>query len=151
MALKLKSLALKLKSLAWVLALNSKSLALALKPKSLLTSLVVEPTSQNPEGPGSILLLGNHRYSLISIEHAELYLVLCRVVHESDGPAGPVRSHFCRIMAGRVSTSDFLNFLQIIPWFLNQYKSSNTAFKLIVLSCSPRNYATIVYCSLLAI
>ena len=56
--------------------------------------------------------------------------------------------------AGRVGSAlrNFLIFLHIIPWFLNRYKSSNTTFKLIVLSCSPRNnYAKIVYCSLLEI
>ena len=54
-----------------------------------------------------------------------------RVVHGSDGPAGRVRSRFCRILAGRVSTSEFLVFLLIISGFLNQCEFSNTAFELV--------------------
>ena len=34
--------------------------------------IAVEPTSQNPEGPGSSPRLGSRWSSLISIEHAEL-------------------------------------------------------------------------------
>ena len=37
-----------------------------------------------------------------------------RVVHGSDGPASWVGSRFCRILAGRVSTSFFYSFLLII-------------------------------------
>ena len=57
-----------------------------------------------------------------------------RVVHGSDGPAGRVRSRFCRILAGRVGSGQhfgFISFLLIISWYLNRYESSNTTFGLI--------------------
>ena len=49
-----------------------------------------------------------------------------RVVHVSDGPAGRVGSGHDFAGLWRVSTSDFLVFLLIIPWYLNRYESLNT-------------------------
>ena len=45
--------------------------------------------------------------------------------------SGRVGSRFWRILAGRVSTSDFFSFSLIISWYLNRYESSNTTFGLI--------------------
>ena len=46
--------------------------------------------------------------------HVYMYCInicMCiRVVHGSDEPVGRVGSRFCRILAGRVSTSDLLVF-----------------------------------------
>ena len=63
--------------------------------------------------------------------HVIIYLRCIRVVHGSDGPAGWVRSRFCRNLAGRVESA-----LRIFPFFtdyfcLNRYGSSNITFGLI--------------------
>ena len=59
------------------------------------------------------------RLSVLCLKiHAD---ILSRVVHGSDGPAGRVGSRFCRILAGRVSTSDFLVFTDFF-WYLNRYE-----------------------------
>ena len=66
-----------------------------------------------------------------SIVNLSVLLNQIRVVHGSDGPAGRVGSRFCQILAGRVSTSDFLVFLLIISRYLNRHEPSNTTFGLI--------------------